>query len=299
MNNDSVLFSDGETLQSFCLADKDGKRAIAPNYGKEGKIQQYEDTVYMLETINNTDQKNSEYLLKSHNLKTQQTVEIMVLKNVCNFFVFKDNVFLKTYKAQDEGMVFYLKRLDLNSKKTEIICDNVMSFGVIEDKITYLVAENEKIKIGQYFAEKGTKTVLGAIPLKSGTYNSAFDMNYYAFTKDNIIIASNSADNTALIHVYSNQTKLVQTLKRENSIISLAAGEGYSYFMEKSKDGSKSFVYKMNNNAAEALEIGEIEGVAEGVFVGSDEGAYVKTANAINFYAEDKKPQKVYSQEEK
>ena len=287
ITNNNICFPGDKIYNCHFLADKNGTKKIFRNTSA-GDVQQYGNTIYMMEFYNNVDPQTTYYSLNSYDLETGKVSKISKFKNCKNYMVLDDTVFVLETDYSKDIRNFFINKYSLTSKTLTLISDSVLSFGVIDNQLVYLSEENNVVSIFRYDNEndkiekigESTTELLGFEPLESD-FIACYTSEYI------FLICTDYSNDSSTFLKYSIKTKEVSQKVFNGCIENFNSYKDYSYFtMFKSEYSEENEVYKISNETFEKILLGKFIGGSK-IFVGSDDGVYVWPYNGnLSFYSE-------------
>lgn len=301
LTTDSICYSQGILSQKWFLTDKHSTKKIE-NISSCNHVQRYGKKIYLLDLVSFVNEHNSKYELKAYDIDSQKTEIVCYIKNCENFLLLDEVVYYLENTYVDDIPTLSLKKFSINSDEHTIIENSVVSFGVIENNLYYIVNNNNRIIIFKYDSKIGTSSKCGEFLLEE-SQNKMFDDDYFFL---NNLKVSYTANHLYFSWIdYENETSIIANYSFEQNVLSIKNVEGYidgfvaydvySYFITSSEQSRNSVLYKFNNETNEIVQIADFFGEGS-LFVGSDEGAYILeyNDNVLKFYANDGDSQVVY-----
>ena len=289
LTNDSFCYLNNSLIQEYVLVNESSKTKIGTNNGYGfGKIQKYKDRIYMLNECRAIDDYNSEYELKLFDIKSGKTFSICSIRNCDNFFILNDVLYYLEYKWTEKGRSLALKEYVFDSCQENTIANDVLSFGVVEDSVFYVVGKNDAITIFEYDNElessiecgKFALEIIGACEIKNSLKVS--------YTPKCLLFSwVDYKTETSIVLKYSFKDGILNKMHIEGCIDGFISYNEFSYFIVYYEQQSNSKLYKFDNTTNEITQIAHIVGEGS-LFVGSDDGAYVleNTSGFLKYYFE-------------
>ena len=241
----------------------------------------HDDTIYVLEEEEVTPDGVTDYFVRGYLTATGESVfshHIQGARSVDRkFIVLNDRVFIiaETDKSSNTLMV-----MDLNTGKCETVAEKVMSMGVDEGRLIYVVDEvGFLFTVHEYEKNSGIKTGEFEFVLYQYEYLEPF-VNYV----DGKIIFIHSKlveeENEYSVVEYDRKTgKTEQTSLGEDVSVSEAIAYGSSLFISgysHTDEEERSMVYLFDLETKELSKLADFEDTAVSLFVGSEEGVFVR-----------------------
>lgn len=296
MTTDSLCYLEDSLVQNYFLVDKNSKTKVGENKGYGfGKIQRYNEKIYMLNESDHTDEYNSKFELKCYDINTKKAEEICSVKNCYNFLVLDASIYYLEYTWMSDHRKLTLKRFSVDSKEYVTIKDDVVSFGVIDHCLYYIAEENNMMIVFKYDVESKAAVRCGEFSAEGFDVKNISTLRA-SYTKSNIFLSWIDYENeTSTILRYSFEQNALSNRKIEGYIDGFASYNANSYFIISSEKSKNSELYMLNNKTDEINEITKIQGEGS-LFVGSDEGVYVlkNKDNKLAFYSNEGNTQVVY-----
>lgn len=205
-----------------------------------------------------------------------------------------------TYKIGDKWC-YSLKRYTEKAGH-ETICVSVVSFGVIGDKLFYLTESHEVFTVFEYDEKNNTSVEHGDFSLPQTSYGDDFLIVPVSYTPEHILIIadayhlnSDEEDDTSYIFNYSLHDNLLSEIRVDYVIDSFIAYKNNSFFSGYKTDETEGthYLFKFDNQTNQIEKMGEAN-ICD-IFVGSDEGVYVRDDNSITYYETGKAPLVVFN----
>lgn len=287
MTTDSICYLEDYLGQVYFMVDKNSKTKIGANSGYGfGRIQRYEEKIYMLDELDIIDEYNSKFELKCYDNNTKKVEVICSIMNCDNFLVLDESIYYLEYTWVNDFRKLTLKRFSINSKEYATIKDEVISFGVIDNCLYYVTEENNMMMVLKYDIENEES-------IRCGDFSTEeFDLKRIntlraSYTQNNIFFSWIDYENeTSTILSYSFEQNALSSRKIKGCIDGFVSYNANSYFIVSSEKSENSELYMLNNKTDEITKITEIQGEGS-LFVGSDEGVYVlrNKDNNLVFYS--------------
>ena len=296
MTTDSICYLEDSLVQTYFMVDKNSKTKIGTNNGYGfGKIQRYEEKIYMLDELDNIDEYNSKFELKCYDNNDKRLEAICSIKNCDNFLVLDESIYYLEYTWINDFRKLALKRFSVDSKEYATIKDDVISFGVIDNCLYYVTEENNMMMVLKYDIENEESIRCGDFSTEGFDVKTINTLRA-SYTQNNILLSWVDYENeTSTIFSYSFEQNALSSRKIEGYIDGFASYNANSYFIIYSEKSKNSELYMLNNKTNEITKITEIQGEGS-LFVGSDEGVYVlrNKDNNLVFYSNEGNTQIVY-----
>lgn len=301
LTTDSICYLEDSLIQKYFMVEKNSKTKIGVNNGYGfGKIQKYEEKIYMLDMVSFINERNSKYELKLYDIDSKTIKKVCSVMNCENFLVLDEVIYYLENSWVDDVPTLTLKKFSIDLEEHTTIRSSVVSFGVIEDSLCYVVKDNNRIVIFKYNAESGASVKCGEFLLDEDN-TKMFDGFFFnnlrvSYTRNTVFFSSIDYENeTSTIFSYSFQQNALSNRKVEGYIEGFVSYNDNSYFIISSEKSNNSELYKLNNKTDEITKITEIQGEGS-LFVGSDEGVYVlrNKDNNLVFYSNEGNTQVVY-----
>ena len=296
MTTDSICYLEDSLVQTYFMVDKNSKTKIGTNNGYGfGKIQRYEEKIYMLNELDNIDEYNSKFELKCYDNNDKKLEVICSIKNCDNFLVLDESIYYLEYTWINDFRKLTLKRFSIDSKEYATIKDDVISFGVIDSCLYYVTEENNMMTVLKYDIKNEESISCGDFSTEGFDVKTINTLRA-SYTQNNIFFSWIDYENeTSTILSYSFEQNALSNRKVEGYIEGFVSYNDNSYFIVSSEKSNNSELYKLNNKTDEITKITEIQGEGS-LFVGSDEGVYVlrNKDNDLVFYSNEGNTQVVY-----
>lgn len=290
LTTDSICYSKDILSLNWFLTDKYSTEKI-DEIVSCNHVQIYGEKIYLLDSVSFVDERNSKYELKAYDVDFKKTEKVCSLENCENFLLLDEVVYYSENTWTDDIPELTLKKFSINSNKHAVIGSGVVSFGVIDDSLCYVVKDNNRMVIFKYNAENGTSVNCGEF---SSEEIQMPDDDYFflnnlkvSYTPDYLYFTWIDYENeTSTILSYSFEQNTLKNRKIEGYIDGFASYDANSYFIVSSEKTGNSELYMLKNKTDEITEITEIQGEGS-LFVGSDEGVYVlkHKDNNLVFYS--------------
>ena len=294
--NDKLCYLEDMLVQSFVVVDKDGKDRIALNDGYgSGKIQAYDNSIYMLYLSKQIDEHNEEYELKIYDYDSKKTIKKYRLNNCENFLVLNGEIYYLEYAWANCNQTLSLKKLT-DDNSNDVIANDVLSFGVIEEKLFYITKNTDSIIISSYNSNSDSTEICGEFPIVSSIANAYDNFVKVSFTSKYVLFSCvNYETGKSTVYKYSIPNSTLTHVVVDGYIEEFVAYNMYSYLIVSDEHGSTSELYKLDNDTNELFSIAKIHGTGS-LFVGSDDGAYVLEhgKHVLKYYCNDGKSTIVY-----
>ena len=293
MTTDRLCYLQDFLFQVYSMADENGKRTLCFNGGGGvGKIQCYEEQIYMLDLSEVFDVDRGEYKLKRYDTQTKKLETICFIENCYEFLVLNESVYYLEYAWQEDGRKLSLKRFSMDSKEHTLIRDDVVSFGVIDRCLYYVTEENHGITVFKYDSTSEESIPCGAFSAE-GFDAKSITLLKVSFTRSDLFFVWTDDENpTSTIMNQSFEQDTLSSREIEGYIDGFASYDANSYFLVSSEKSENSELYLLNNKTEEITKISDIRGKGR-LFVGSDEGAYVANDKVV-YYSNEGNAQVVY-----
>lgn len=296
MTTDSICYLEDSLVQTYFMVDKNSKIKIGTNNGYGfGKIQRYEEKIYMIYESDSIDEYNSKFELKCYDNNAKKSEVICSVKNCDNFLVLDESIYYSEYTWINDFRKLTLKRFSIDSKEYTTIEDNVISFGVIDNCLYYVAEEDNLIMVLKYDIENEESIRCGDFLAEEFDVKTINNMKV-SYTQNNIFFSWIDYENeTSTILKYSFGQNALNRTKMEGYIDGFVSYKANSYFIISSEKSDNSELYMLNNKTDEITKITEIQGEGS-LFVGSDDGVYVlrNKDNNLVFYSNYGNTQVVY-----
>lgn len=296
MTTDSICYLEDSLVQTYFMVDENSKTRLCANGGYGfGKIQRYEDKIYMLDESDSIDEHNSMFKLKCCDINDRKLVEICSIKNCENFLVLDEAIYYLEYSWINDFRKLTLKSFSIDSKEYFTIKEDVISFGVIENCLYYITEENNKMIVFKYVLENKEYIRCGEFSIEGFNINEINTLRA-SYTPRKIFFSWIDYDSeTSMIASYSFEQNALSIKNVQGYIDSFASYDLYSYYIVSSEKSKNSELYMLNNKTDEITKITEFQGEGS-LFVGSDEGVYVlnNQHNKVMFYSNKGNEQIVY-----
>lgn len=296
LTTDSICYLEDSLIQKYFMVDKNSKTKIGVNNGYGfGKIQRYEEKIYMLDESDIIDEHNSKFELKCYDNIDKKLEVICSIKNCDNFLVLDESIYYLEYTWINDFRKLTLKRFSIDSKEYATIKEDVISFGVIDNCLYYVTEENNMMMVLKYDIESEESIRCGCFSTE-GFVVSTINTLRASYTQNNIFFSWTDYENeTSTILSYSFEQNALSSRKIEGCIDGFASYNANSYFIISSEKSKNSELYMLNNKTDEITKITEIQGEGS-LFVGSDKGAYVlrNKDNNLVFYSNEGNTRVVY-----
>lgn len=291
LTNDSICFLDNSLFQKYYLIEKNSKTKIAANGGYGfGKIQRYDNNIYMLNEVEFLDERNSKYELKCYDINSKTTSKICSVKNCENFLVLDNTIYYLEKTWSNNVLTLKLKKFSFDCKQHITINSDVMSFGVIKNSLCYVIKRKNKIAIYKYSSDSSDSVKCGEFLLEgtdTKTPDDFFSNNFkVSYTLDFVLFSWIDYKNeTSKILKYSLKNDALSEININGYIDAIVAYDTYSYFITSLEKSENSELFKLENDANKIIKIAKFSGKGS-LFVGSDDGAYVLEYNdyVLNYY---------------
>lgn len=296
MTTDSICYLKDSLVQTYYMVDQSSKTKIGENNGYgSGKIQRYEEKIYMLEESENIDEYTSKFDLKSYDNNSKKIERICSVNNCDNFLVLDESIYYLEYTWVDDYRKLTLKSYSVDSKEHAAIKDDVISFGVIDDQLYYVAEENNMMLVFKYDIER--KESVGCGDFSADGFDvKNIDTLRASYTQSKIFFSWIDYENEAsTIMSYSFEQNELSKRTLEGYIDGFVSYKSNSYFVVSSEKSENSELYMLNNASDETAKIAEFRGEGS-LFVGSDKGAYVLRNNdtKLVYYSNEGNTQVVY-----
>lgn len=301
LTTDSICYSQGVLTQKWFLTDKNSTARIN-KISSCNHVQRYGKKIYLLDSVVFVNERNSKYELKAYDVDSQKTEKVCSIKNCESFLILDEVIYYLENTWVDDVPTLALKKISIDSGKHTTIESSVISFGVIENSLYYIVRDNNRIIVFQYTAKSGAPVKCGEFLLEESQMKM-FDDDYFflnglkvSYTPNNLFFSWTDYDNettTILKHSFEQNAFSTRTVK--GYMNGFASYKANSYFIISSEKSDSSELYKLNNKTDEIAKIAEFQGEGS-LFVGSDEGAYVLrySDGDLAFYSNEGNTQVVY-----
>lgn len=299
LTTDSICYSQEILGQIWFLTDKYSTEKI-DEIVSCNHVQRYGEKIYLLDSVSFVNERNSKYELKAYDVDSQKTEIVCSLENCENFLLLDEVIYYSENTWVDDIPELTLKKFSINSNEHAIIGSGLVSFGVIDDSLCYVVRDNNRIVIFKYNEESGASVNCGEFSLEEIQMQ---DDDYFflnnlkvSYTPDYLYFTWIDYENeTSTILSYSFEQNTLKNRKIEGYIDGFVSYDANSYFIVSSEKSENSELYMLKNKTDEITEITEIQGEGS-LFVGSDEGVYVlkHKDNNLVFYSNEGNAQIVY-----
>ena len=267
------------------MIDHNKKTSLGFNGGYGvGDIQQYGNEVYMLNMVNNVDERNSTYEIKRYDVDSEKTTILCSINNCRKFFVLNKTIYYSEYTITDDDRILTLKTYSPELNKHETVKESIISFGVIENSVFYLSEENGRIVISQYNNNTKTSHAKGDFFLEQEDIDRFKDFPSVTYAPNYLFfdITNYETEESKTFKYSFASNDLVPLQFDEHTSISLPIPyNAYSYFKIYNENTNVTELYQMNNETNEILQLQTIKGVCS-LFVGSDNGVYVYELDNCN-----------------
>ena len=288
LTDDAICYLEDNLLQYYCLLNIEKKSIIASNGGfGSGKVQRYGNKIYLLDETESIDEENSCFELKCFDVETQKTVSICSLNNCDNFLILDDALFYLEYKWTDNGRVKSLKQCRYENNNYEVIRENVLSFGVIDNSLFYLAEENGCLALCQFEEDKEQSSKYEERNLSIDILEKYKENVKVCYTADNLLISwTDYHAQISKIYVQSLYDDSCFDLEVKGCIDKFVSYENKTYYMVSSDESKYSTLYMFDNEQKDSVELAQILGQGS-MFVGSDEGVYILeySDNVLRYYS--------------
>lgn len=290
LDSDSYCYLSTSLLREYYIIDEHSKAKIASSGGNGGgSIQKYGQEIYMLHEVDSIDDENSTYELNLYNIHSAKTITLTSISNCRTFLVLDGTVYYLEYSWGHISKTSTLKKYSIDSKKHETIKERIISFGVIENSIFYLVEESGNVVVYQYNDESGDSVRQGDFYLGEDDIWNLQEIEGVSYTSDYLLfkIANYEMEASSKIFKYSFQNNSLIVMDFDEYIDHFISYNHCSYFTSYNENTDISKLYKMNNHTDEIVQLQTIEGMCASLFVCSDNGAYVYELkdSDLNYYS--------------
>ena len=233
MTSDSLCYLDDSLVQKYFLVDKNSKTRIGTNSGHgSGKIQKYDNKIYILDESNVIDEYNSEFELKVYDVISKTTTKICSIKNCDNFLVLDEAVYYLEYNWVDGIRTMALKKSLIDFSGHNTIGTEVLSFGVIENNLFYVTEEKNMVVIFRYNDETKSSIKCGEFSLETINTKNFRDSVKVSYTSNYVLFSWVDYENKAsMISKYSFKNNILNNINVEGYIDGFVAYDTYSYFI--------------------------------------------------------------------
>lgn len=285
MTNEKICYLEDYLFQFYSMVTEKEKSIICGNGGYGfGTVQQYGNSIYMLDEIKFIDEGNSNYLLKVYDIKTKKTEDITILKNCENYLLLNETVFYLQYdwSKTPRKLSLHSYSPDLDTHTT--IRNDVLSFGVIDDRLVYAIKEENIVSIFKYDEGNMSSEKIGEFPIEYSNEIAFSEDVSFCYTSDYVLVEYTDWENdSSTIWKYAFATNDVSQISFDGCINDFISYDKYSYLaIYEDKDTEMNCIYRLSNDSNELLKIGQFDGGCD-LFVGSDEGTYALQHNEAAF----------------
>jgi hypothetical protein len=296
LTTDSICYLNNSLFQRYILVNKNNKRIIgfSAGYGL-GEIQRYGDKIYILDQVASKDERNSKFSLKRYDVKSKSTKKICSINNCDMFLVLNGSIYYSEYRWLNDDRILSLKRFSIDSEKHTTICGKIISFGVSENCLYYVIEENGVVTILTYDAENDQSVKRGEFSADALEGQSS-DYITVSYMQTDIFFSWNDYENgKATVLKYSFDQNALTKTAFDGYIDGFVSYDANSFFILYSEKSDSSELFKLNNDTSEIAIIAKFKGSGS-MFVGSDTGAYVLKCddNVIRYYSVDGNSRVVY-----
>ncbi len=259
IEGDAFFYSQHNFVFDIYKMNDNGRQQIASSSNPDVDFHVYDGKLYYDNTASFLDDT---YIIKSYDLTTRKTSTVAKIKTerLCNYFIVGDIIFAET--GYEENFQRDLQCVSLKTEETAMIAKNIVTCGIVNDKIRYVKQINDSYSVFEYDEVNNRSISLGTFNIKLSANE---EISPFAnFTLDKVILTVD--DSRLLIFNISDST--LKTCTPGQSVYSAVAYSDYLFFTD--------------NNSLSRLCIDtlEIEKIAEfrditNVFVTSDDDAYI------------------------
>ena len=289
LTSDSVCYLSSSLFPTYYCVNKSSRinLGMSGGYGT-GSVQRYRNKIYILNQTDFVDERNSVFELKLYDIDSAKTTFLFSINNCEKFLVLDEDIYYSEYNWTNHTRVSTLKRYCIDSNEHEILGEQVLSFGVIDNNVFYLAEENGQIVVSQYNDETKSSIVKGAFSLGAEEIYNLKEYGEVSYTSSYLLFTITDYE-TEISNVvkYSFESNSLTSIKLDGYSNVFVAYNTCSYFIVYNEDADISELYKLNNNTDEITRLQKISGQC-GLFVGSDNGVYVYEHNdcILNYYSD-------------
>ena len=266
---DTVLFSN----RYYALSGKNVKEIPAIHNGYADLIQVYDNVAYLADYPVGYD-----HYLHAYDLDAGTDTELITVTNLDTYFVLGENLYYSSHGSYALSLFSYA----LADGTTTEISHSILSFGVINHKLAYVVQEDNTFSIFTYDSTEKESVPIGKFE-RDATYSESvsdcvnFTSQYVVFVVENY-----QSDVTKLV-VYHLESGEISEITIEDITYDITAYEEYVFVTttDYSSDDSndwESFIYRICLKDGTKEQIGQLYGGLS-IYVASDECVYVLPDN--------------------
>lgn len=275
LTNDAVYYKDAPIWTLFYYSMTQSRRRSIACAGNAAfaKILEYEQTLYMLDWID-----DSEYRLHSYDLETGQRREIAQLNEVRTFFVLNEYVYYLCEDFSGDRIFPSFHACSLEDGSQRQIADAVLTAGVVDGSPVYVVQDDDRFSIWSYGVEKGASALLGDFEYQLGNH---YLSDGFSFTSERFIFTAESDEADKLV-CYDFMEDQVTEYPIGDWIYSAVAYEDYVFLVvcTEAETGDsdlwENVVYRLCLQDGSMEQVARLNGMVD-TFVGADESVYVCT----------------------
>ena len=297
LTNDSICYIYSSITQGYIMVTENEKITLKQNNGDLFRnIQKYGNKIYMLSESCTTDEDDTIFCLELYDINTKKIIDVCSIKNCDNFLVLEETIYYLEYKWEEEGKKLSLKKYSTDLKEHAMIESSVLSFGVIDNNIFYVVEKNNEIIIYEYDAQTELSIKRGSFGAEKIKYKDLSQNINVSYTADCLLFYMIDYENeTSMISKYSFQNDTLTSESIAGYLDCFISCDEFSYFIVSYAQSDYSKIFKLDNITNNAVQIAQISGEGS-LFVGSDDGVYVleHESNILRYYSEKCDSQTVY-----
>ncbi len=270
---DTVLFSN----RYYSLSGKRTER-IPENYsGYADLIQVYDNVAYLADYPEGYD-----HYLHAYDLDTGTDTELITVTSLDAYFVLGQNLYYSAYGGDDQDVALSLHSYALADGTATEISHSILSFGVINNALAYVVQEDNAFSIFIYDPIEKESVPIGKFE-RDATYSESVS-DCVNFTSQYVVfVVEDYQSGVTKLVVYHLESGEVSEITIEDITYDITAYEEYVFVTttDYSSDDSndwESFIYRICLKDGTKEQIGQLYGGLN-IYVTSDECVYVLPAN--------------------
>ena len=273
MSDDTLYYSDSTLFSSqyYALSGKNVKKIPAIHKGYADLIQVYDNVAHLAENPSG-DYHN----LHAYDLDTETDTDLITVTCLDTYFVLGQNLYYSSYYGGDDCHPLFSYAL-VDGTTTEIT-HSILSFGVINNALAYVVQEDNAFSIFTYDPLKNESVPIGNFE-RAATYSESVS-DCVNFTSQYVIFeVENYQSVVTKLVIYHLESGEVSEITIEDSTCDITAYEEYVFVTttDYSSDDSndwESFIYRICLKDGTKEKISQVYGEIN-IYVASDECVYV------------------------
>ena len=242
--------------------------------------QKYGDVAYWLEV-----EYPSSMRLIGYNTVTKESQRMVTVdgEDVHGYLILDEILYAITAPAVELEYDRTLQAVSMKTNESVVIAKNVISIGVVDGSLRYVMVSEMVYEIYQYDFETQTSVAVGSFRLDEEEFPSAPGLLDVNFTSKYLLFTTDMQ--TPMI--YDIERNTVDRLEAMSELDSMIAFESCAFMLQQKE--SETTLFHFTIESRELKEIATFDTLDVGLFVTSDHDAYVTCDESIVQYTSEGK----------